>query len=160
MDQLLETAARAGALLKERGDTVAVSESASGGLIAASLLAVPGASAYFLGGTVIYTMQASKALLRGEVEVPDGMRGATEAFALWQAQSLRAKLDTTWCVAETGAAGPTGNAYGDPAGHSWCAVLGEGAQRVVNTRTGSEDRFANMVAFATAALDLLAETLG
>ena len=159
MDQTLTTrAATAGQQLRQRNETIAVSESASGGLIAAALLSVPGASAYFVGGTVVYTIDASRALLRGEIEIPDGMRGATEAYGTWQAASVRSKLGATWGIAETGAAGPTGNRYGDPTGHSWCAVTGP-ASATHNTLTGSEDREANMTAFAIAALDLLIETL-
>ena len=135
-----------------------MSESASGGLIAAALLSVPGASAYFVGGTVVYTIAASRTLLAGEIVTPDGMRGATEAFARWQAESLQAKLTTTWALGETGAAGPTGNGYGDPAGHSWCAVTGP-RELVHYTHTGAENREANMIAFAAAGLDLLVEAL-
>jgi PncC family amidohydrolase len=156
--QLATRAASVADLLRRRADTVAVSESASGGLVSASLLSVPGASAYFVGGTVVYTIDASRALLRGVVDTPEGLRGATEEFALWQAESVRGRLGATWGLGETGAAGPTGNRYGDPAGHSWAGVAGP-VSATRNTRTGDDDRSANMHAFACAVLDLFIETL-
>jgi len=150
-------AAHAGRLLRDRGETVSVAEGSAGGLVSAALLSVPGASAYYLGGTVIYTMAAHRALLAGVVEPPAGMRGATEDFARYLAQSSVAKIGSTWGVGEAGAAGPP-NRYGDPAGHAWVAVAGP----VAATRhvlTGLDDRAANMEAFAESALALFVETL-
>lgn len=146
-----------GMLLRERGETVAVAEGSAGGLISAALLSVPGASAYYLGGTVVYTAAASRAWMAGEVEVPAAMRGATEEFAGWLAESVRAKVDSTWGLAEAGAAGPP-NPYGDPAGHSWLAVHGPGSV-TRNVRTGLDDREENMMGFTAAALELFAEVL-
>lgn len=141
---------------------MAVAEGSAGGLISAALLSVPGASAYYIGGTVIYTVAASRAWMIGEVDVPTGMRGATEAFAGWLAESVRSKVDTTWGLAEAGAAGPP-NPYGDPAGHSWLAVAGSHAatSRTVTRKvlTGLDDRGANMAAFTLAALTLFTEVL-
>src|SRR5438477_84139 len=115
-DQLDELAQDVAGRLIERKETVAVAESSAGGLISASLLSVPGASAYYLGGAVIYTGPARR-LLQGTV--PEGTRGASEPFARLLAEGVAAKLEATWGVSETGAAGPTGNRYGDPAGHAW-----------------------------------------
>lgn len=151
-------AARAAALLVERGETIAVCESSAGGAISAALVAVPGASAYYLGGTVVYTLGAGAALLKGEVEPPAGMRGATEDFARYQAQSVRGRLRATWGTGETGATGPTPNRYGDPNGHAWLAVEGP-VCRTRNVRTGSDDRVANMVAFTRAMLEELVAAL-
>ncbi len=112
MNELSALASSLGSLLKERKETIAVAESSAGGLISAALLAVPGASAYFLGGGVIYTAAARRALLG----VPDtalaGIRSSTEAYALVKARAIRERLGTTWGLAETGATGPTGNRYG------------------------------------------------
>lgn len=155
---LVGLANRAAALLKQRGETIAVCESAAGGLISSSLLSVPGASAYYLGGTVVYTIAASKALLAGVVEPPAGLRGATEAFARYQAQSIRGRLGTTWGTGETGATGPTPNRYGDPNGHAWVAVEGP-VSRTRHVLTGSDDREANMTAFAVALLEELIAAL-
>lgn len=142
------------AKLKARGDTVAVAEGSCGGLISASLLAVPGASKYFVGGSVIYTRVARDALYPG-IETPSGMRGATKEWASWLALAARERMGTTWGIGEGGAAGPT-NPYGDPAGHAWVAVAGPGDE--VQTRhllTGEEDRAANMIEFTKAAIALL-----
>lgn len=163
--EIIDVAQRIGSRLRERGETVAVAEGSTGGLISAALLAIPGASAYYIGGTVIYTATASRAWMVGEVDVPAGMRGATEAFAGWLAESVRAKVATTWGLAEAGAAGPP-NPYGDPAGHSWLAVAGphdatsDSSTRTRNVLTGLDDRSANMAAFTLAALTLFAEVLG
>jgi nicotinamide-nucleotide amidase len=153
----LTTSARSVAdLLLQRGATVGVAESSAGGLISASLLSVPGASAYYLGGTVVYTGAARVLVADPAVPAPEGLRGATEGFALHLARSIVARLGATWGVAETGATGPSGNPYGDPPGHAWVAVAGPGGEVAAQqVATGSDDREANMVAFAAAALDLL-----
>ncbi len=146
-----------GTLLRERGETVAVAEGSAGGLVSAALLSIPGASAYYVGGTVIYTATASRAWMAGDVEVPSGMRGATETFASYLAASVRSKVGSTWGIGEAGAAGPP-NPYGDPAGHTWLAIAGpRSATRHV--LTGLDDREANMLAFTAATLALFAETL-
>lgn len=152
--ELLEAGASCGRLLKQRGETVAVAEGSCGGLISAALLAVPGASAYYLGGAVIYTRNALEGLLTGRVERPDRLRGASEPWALHLARGAQVHLDATWGIGEGGAAGPSGNAYGNPAGHAWVAVTGP-AEEAVNVLTGQDDRQANMIAFAVAALELL-----
>lgn len=151
-------AERVAARLRERGETVAVAEGAAGGLIAAALLAVPGASAYFLGGTVIYTRAAKDGFLGDVIPTPAGIRGATEEWASWLATAARARLSTTWGIGEGGAAGPA-NPYGDPAGHAWVAVAGPDAVTTRHLLTGVDDRPANMITFATSALELLLERL-
>lgn len=158
MNDLLPLAARAGALLKSRNETIAVAESSAGGLIAAALLAVPGASAYFLGGAVVYTRKARAELLGIPESALAGMRPATEAYALLLARAARARLATTWALAETGATGPTGNRYGDAAGHACIGITGP-VERAITLATGNADRAANMRAFAAAALGLLIERL-
>ena len=145
------------ALLVERGETVAVSESAAGGLISASLLSIPGASAYFMGGGVVYTRDARRGILRFS-ETDALQPGSTEAYALAAARSIREILGTSWSLAESGAAGPTGNSYGDASGHCCFAVSGP-VERCLTIETADTDREANMWAFAKAALDLLEETV-
>ena len=156
-DDLLALGIRVGQLLRDRGETIGVAEGSAGGLISAALLAVPGASAYYLGGTVVYTGRAIKGFMTGAVDQPEGMRGATEGFALYLAQSVRVKLGATWGIGEAGAAGPP-NRYGDPAGHTWLAVAGP-AEATRNLQTGLDDRGANMRTFAVGALSLLEECL-
>lgn len=149
---LVAGAADVGALLVARGETIAVSESSTGGLIAASLVAVPGASAFMLGGSVVYTMQAGRGLLGDQVAAPASMRGATVEFARWQAESIAGRTGAVWGLGETGATGPSPNPYGDPVGHGWCAVVGPSCGDR-HSLTGDGDRSANMFRFATAALE-------
>ena len=145
--------------LKARGQTVAVAESSSGGLISAALLAVPGASAYFVGGGVIYTGKARMALLGLRREDVAGVRSSSEPYALLLARTVRENLGADWGLSETGAAGPTGNPYGDAAGHTCLAVSGP-KEMAFTIETASPDRAANMEAFAEAALKLLQSALG
>ena len=158
MRELLPQAERIGALLKGRAQTVAVLESSAGGLITAALLAVPGASAWCLGGNVIYTRQAWRALRDFSDELLGGVRPSTEPHALLRARLACDRFGATWGLGETGAAGPTGNRYGDPAGHACLAVAGP-RERAITVSTRSTDRTAKMYAFAAAALSLLAESL-
>src|SRR6266850_1575468 len=158
MNELTPMAATLGALLKERKETLGVAESSAGGLISAALLAVPGASSYFLGGGVIYTQAARRALLRVPDESVKGIRSSTEAYALVKARMIRELLGTTWGLAETGASGPTGNRYGDAAGHACIAVAGP-VERVITVETGDADRERNMWAFTRAALKLLEDAV-
>ena len=158
MNELTAMASTLGALLKERKQTIAVAESSAGGLISAALLAVPGASAYFLGGGVIYTQAARRALLRVPDESIKGIRSSTEAYALVKARAIREVLGTTWGLSETGASGPTGNRYGDAPGHACFAVAGP-IERAITLETGSGDREKNMWAFAKTALELLEAAL-
>ena len=157
MQTLLEAAARCAALLIARGETIAVAESSAGGLISAALLAVPGASAYFRGGDVIYTQQA-RAAFGITTDAMSGMRASTEPYALLLARTAQHRLGTIWALAESGATGPTGNRYGDAAGHVCLAVAGP-VSRSLTIETGHGDRLANMRAFAAAALALLEEAL-
>ena len=158
MQILIPTAESIAAILKQRNETVAVAESSAGGLIAAALLSVPGASAYFLGGGVIYTRQARTALAGIPDDAMQGIRSSSEPYAELLARTMRDRHGATWGLAETGAAGPSGNRYGDPAGHTCIAVAGP-AMRVLTVRTGNADRVANMRAFALEALETFAEVI-
>jgi PncC family amidohydrolase len=159
MDTLLPAARAIGERLKARGETVAVAESSAGGLISAALLAQPGASAYFLGGAVVYTRSARAGLLGITDADMAGMRSSSEPYALLLARTVRARMGADWGFAETGAAGPTGNRYGDAAGHACLAVSGP-VERVITLETGRAGREANMRAFAAALLVLAGEALG
>jgi nicotinamide-nucleotide amidase len=154
MHDLTSMAASVGTLLKQAKQTVGVAESSAGGLISASLVAIPGASAYYLGGSVIYTYASRQELLRISDDALAGMRASTEPYALLKARTVREILGTTWGLSETGASGPSGNRYGDAAGHACIAVAGP-IERVITLETGATDREANMWTFAKAALDLL-----
>ena len=155
---LPELAARIGALLRERGETVAVAESSAGGLVSAALLAVPGASDYYLGGAVVYSRRAARALLALTQADVQGMRGETEPFAHLMAARVRESHRASWGLAETGAAGPSGSPYGDAPGHVCIAVVGA-VSRTCTIETADANRAANMDLFARHLLMLFEATL-
>ncbi len=158
MQDLLPLAFRIAERLKARHETVAIAESSTGGLICAALLAVPGASAYFLGGAVVYTAKSRVLLMDLPRESVAGMRSASEPYAQLLARTARERFNASWGLSETGAAGPTGNPYGDAAGHSCIALAGPVSQ-AVTVETGDGDRVANMRAFSKRALELLFNAL-
>ena len=156
MPTLTEMSSSLGELLKRTGQTLAVSESAGGGLISATLVAVPGASAFYVGGVVVYTRIAQRGLLQVPDQAMEGIRASSEPYAILNARTVRESLGTTWALSETCASGPTGNRYGDSAGQSCSAGAGPG-ERAITVETGDSDREANMWKFAAAALELLEE---
>ena len=162
IEELLPQAERIAAVLKARGETISVAESSTAGLISAALLAVAGASAYFMGGAVVYTRASRTELLQvteEEFAALTGITPSTEPYAMLFARKIRERLATTWAIGETGTAGPTGSRYGHAPGHSCIAVLGP-VERATTIETASPDRVANMRAFTGAALDLLEKNLG
>jgi PncC family amidohydrolase len=158
MNTLLPLAQQIAVLMKQRRETIAVAESSTGGLISAALLAIPGASAYFLGGAVVYTRLARDRFLDIPRTALTGMRSASEPYALLAARTVQTRFGASWGLAETGATGPSGNRYGDAAGHS-CLALAGMAEHAMTIETGEDDRLANMRAFAAAALTLLLRQL-
>jgi PncC family amidohydrolase len=160
MTELARLAAAAAARLTERAETLAVAESSTGGLISAALLAVPGASKFYVGGAVVYTARARLTLLDIPQKAMDGLRSASEPYAVLLARVAGKNLKATWGLSETGAAGPDGNRYGDAAGHGCAAVVGPDTEVSLTVETGLDDREANMRRFAEHALALLLERLG
>ena len=158
MHTLMPLAEQAAQLLKQRKETIAIAESSTGGLISAALLAVPGASAYFLGGAVVYTRKAREVLMAIPNEAVRGMRSASEPYAMLLARTVQQRYGASWGLSETGATGPTGNPYGDAAGHSCLAVAGV-SEQVVTLETGQADRPLNMRLFSAEALRILVEHL-
>ena len=158
MHSLYSLADKIAARLIARKETIAVAESSTGGLIAAALLSVAGASAYFVGGAVVYTRTARAALLGITDAEMAGLRASTEAYSLLIARRVRERHGATWGLGESGATGPTGNRYGDAAGHTCIAVAGL-IERAITLETGSADRRANMEAFAKRALELFYEAI-
>jgi PncC family amidohydrolase len=158
MTTLASLAEKVAARLIERKETIAIAESSTGGLISAALLAVPGASAYFIGGAVVYTKASRAALMDITDADMAGLRPSTEPYALLLARRARQKIAATWALSETGATGPSGNRYGDAAGHTCVAVAGP-LEKATTLETGSADRQANMDAFSKRALGLLLEVL-
>ena len=163
MPNLGEMGGAVGALLKEKNQTIAIAETSAGGLISAALLSVPGASAYYMGGGVLYTYESRSRMLALPEDAFGGMRPSTEEYARALARAARAHLGADWALSETGAAGPKGNRYGDDPGHSCIAVAGPAgaspAEAAATLETGSADREANMWAFAAAGLALLEKTI-
>ncbi len=160
LQDLLPQAERIAAKLKARNETISIAESSTAGMISAALLAIAGASAYFIGGGVVYTRQSRTALLEVTEQDMAGITPSTEPYALLFARKVRGKLATSWAVGETGTAGPTGSRYGHAAGHSCIAVIGPNGERSITVETGKADRVDNMRAFSMAALDLLEKALG
>ena len=158
MKDLVAIAEKIAAKLIERRQTIAVAESSTGGLITASLLAVPGASAYFLGSAVVYTRDARRILMDIPDEAMKGIRSASEPYAKLLASRIRHRFSADWGLSETGATGPTGNRYGDAAGHSCIGIAGL-EQSAMTLETGSADRLANMHVFAATALNYLLQNL-
>jgi PncC family amidohydrolase len=158
VDSLLPPANRVADRLKARKETLAIAESSVGGLISAALLATPGASSFFLGGAVVYTSASREGLLGITAADMAHTRSATEAYALLMARAVRQKMGAVWALAETGAAGPTGNRYGDAAGHACFAIAGP-VEQIMTLETASADRIANMRAFGMTALALLLRAL-
>jgi len=158
MPSLTTLGGAVGALLTERRQTLAIAESSAGGLINAALVAVPGASAYYLGGCIVYTATGREVLAGVAPADMKGMRSASEPYAQFLARRTRERLGTTWALSETGASGPSGNRYGDRPGHACIAVAGP-VEAVITLETGSADREANMWAFAARAIELLEQCL-
>ena len=158
MQNLTSLAQTVGTLLIERKQTLAISESSSGGLISAALLSIPGASAYFMGGGVIYTHRAREVLLDIDFKEHPGVRSSSEPYALLAANTIRERLSTYWGLAETGAAGPKGNRYGDASGHTCVAVSGP-VEQVITLETGISDREENMWLFAKKSLETLENSI-
>ena len=157
MDRMTELGAALGQLLKDRGESIAIAESSTGGLVSAALLSVPGASKYFMGGGVIYTRAARRGLLDFS-ELDAQMRAATQDYASRLASDIRDRLGATWGIGESGATGPTGNSYGDAPGHTCFAVVGP-VSRAMTLETGSDVREANMWRFAEETIAFARQTI-
>jgi PncC family amidohydrolase len=160
LEQTHKQALRIADLLRQRGEKVAVADGATGGLVAASLLTVPGALDFFVGGGVVYSLRARDVLFDLPRDAYAGMRGASEDYALLQARAIRDNFGVEWGLAESGSVGGSSHPSGAPAGRSCAAVVGPGGFEFIRrTETGSDDRIANMEAFARAALETLEEAL-
>ena len=144
--------------LKANKQTISVSESSTGGLISAALLSIPGASAYYKGGSVIYTLASRKIFLNLSQQDVEGLEPMTESMALRFAEKTKEVLDSDWAIAELGIAGPTGSPYGVDPGTSVVAISGP-SDNFVRIETGNTDRESNMMDFTKSALHLLSRTL-
>ena len=145
-------------LLIARAEKVAVAESSAGGLISAALLSVPGASRYYSGGGVVYTLASRTQLAGVSPEAYANYRGTTPEMLADLLESMRERLGSDWCVGESGLAGPTGGRSGAPVGRVTIGVAGPIA-RTDRIETGLTDRAENMVEFTTHALRLLRDAI-
>ena len=159
IERLHPLADRIAERLKARGEKVAVADGATGGLMSAALLTVPGALAFYVGGGVVYSVRSRRVLFGLGPGAFRGQQSATESYALMQARGIRDNFGADWGVAETGAVGGSTHPMGVASGTSVAAVVGPGIELTRLTQTGSDVRIANMEAFATAALRLLEAAL-
>lgn len=159
LEELHPQALRIATLLRARGEKIAVADGATGGMIAASLLTVPGALDFFVGGGVVYSLRARDVLFDLPRETYKGMRGTSEEYALLQARAIRDNFQADWGIAESGSVGGSSHPTGAPAGRSCVAVVGPQGEFTRITETGNDDRIANMEAFTLAALGFLEEVL-
>ena len=145
-------------MLTERGETVAVAESTTGGLVSAALLWVAGASRYYRGGGVLYTLDSRIALVGVPAELYANYQGTTAEMLATLAEAMRVRLSATWAIAESGLAGPTAGRSGVTPGRTTIAVAGPraGATRI---ETGLADRGDNMTAFTSHTLRFFRDTL-
>ncbi|WP_298466903.1 CinA family protein [uncultured Erythrobacter sp.] len=160
LDELHPQASRIAALLRGRDEKIAVADGATGGMIAASLLTVPGALEFYVGGGIVYSFRARDVLFALPRGAYKGMRGATEDYAVLQARAIRDNFGAEWGIAESGSVGGSSHPSGAPAGQSVAAVVGpDGFERTAIVETSSDDRIANMWAFTRNTLNLLEGTL-
>lgn len=144
--------------LIDQSATVCIAESSTGGLISAALVSIPGASRFYLGGSVVYSHPSRRHLLGIRGADVEGLTPLTEAMALRFAEHARAQLGTTWAVAELGVAGPTASPYGHDAGV--CVVGIDGPRpHSIRINTGDNDREENMWHFTQQALRALGEAV-
>ena len=142
--------------LRARGEKVAVADGATGGLIMASLLTVPGALNFFKGGGVVYSFKTRNVLFDLPRDAYDGMVSASEDYALLQARAIRDRMGASWGIAESGSAGSSKHPMGVVSGRSVAAIAGpDGVEEVATLETDSDDRIDNMQAFTRNALNLL-----
>ncbi len=158
MEPLQPMAEAIAGLLRERGETVAICETTAGGLVSAALLSIPGASRYYAGAAVTYTGVARSAFTGISLDDYPGVRSSSEPYAKIIAETIRERLDATWGIGETGAAGPGGNVYGDASGHTCIAIAGP-TEYVETLETGLEDREENMWLFTKRTLEVFESVL-
>lgn len=148
-------------LLKSRGETISVAETAAGGLVSSSLLSGPGASKIYKGGLTLYTLPSRIAYAGWTKESIANYSGPTTDIVAGLAKHVRKDLESTYTLSESGTAGPTGGATEKrKPGYVALAVDCERGTFTREVKTGlGEDRVANMVQFAVEALTLLRDVM-
>ena len=159
--QIREVLQQVTTLLKERNETVSIAETAAGGLISSSILSTPGASGIYKGGLTLYTLPSRIAYAGWTQQTIENYQGPTPTIVSGLAKQVRKDLESTYTVAESGTAGPTGGQTPNrKPGYVALAVDCERGcfTRELNTELGG-DRTANMIRFAVEALTLLRDVL-
>ncbi|MFO7535568.1 MAG: CinA family protein [Kiritimatiellia bacterium] len=128
------SASRTGRRLRDRGETVAVAESCTGGMLGARVTAVSGSSAWFLGGVIVYSNVAKIRLLGVSSRLLAARGAVSEETAKAMARGVRRLFGATYGMAITGIAGPGGSVPGKPAGTVCLAVAGPRGSTVVRRR--------------------------
>ena len=145
-------------LLTEQDQTVCVAEGTTGGLVSAALLSVAGASRYYAGGGVLYTLNSRIQLAGADPELFVDYHGTSAEMLASVAEAMRQKLEASWCIAESGLAGPTGGRFSKAPGKTTLAIAGP-VEKTDVSETGLADREANMVEFTTLSLRFLRDVL-
>ena len=145
-------------ILTGNNETLSVAESSAGGLISACLLSIPGASSFFVGGSVLYSYKIRRELVGMGKEEHRIYGGSTPELILEMAQRFRNRIGTDWVIGEGGAAGPSKSPYGHNAGYTALAIAGP-ISRTKSIETGKSDRIENMSEFATALLSFFLDVL-
>lgn len=163
--EAVELVTEISAILKRRGETIAVCEAACGGLISSYLVSVPGASEWFYGGTMVYSLKSRLKLSGWDSQDIDTYTGPSTNVALRLARNLRLELGATWTLSETGYASQSPLAVAnDPeaankTGTVYFGISGPDRDLSKVYATGSTERCQNMQAFALQGLKFLLREL-
>ncbi|HUH66916.1 MAG TPA: CinA family protein [Syntrophales bacterium] len=146
------------AILTSAHETLSVAESSAGGLVSSCLLSIPGASSFFVGGSVLYSYQIRNEIVGMGKEEHGVYGGSTPELILEIATRFRERIGTDWVIAEGGAAGPSKSPYGHNAGYTALAIAGP-INRAKSIETGKSDRIENMSEFTNALLSFFLDVL-
>jgi len=143
-----------GQRLKERGETVSVAESCTGGLLGGAITDIPGSSTWFPGGVISYANQVKVDQVGVRQETLEAVGAVSEDVARQMAEGIRQRMGTTWGIGITGVAGPGGGSEDKPVGTVWIGLSGPKGTRAVRFQFG-EERRSNRERSVGAALGML-----
>lgn len=144
-----------GAILRDNQLTIAVAESATGGLIMHVLTEIPGCSQYFLGGIVAYANKVKQNLLNVPLESLDRFGAVSEKSVATLANNIRQIMDADIGLATSGIAGPTGERPNKPLGLVFIAIAMSGKSPIISKLQFTGNRTENKLHFASATLKRL-----